>query len=233
MDPSNNILIFGARSDVGSYLLPLLAQSGRSIYAFSRNRSTSTEKSPVTWIREADFQSGERHIANLLQQGEAWVHDKWSKTNGCTLIFRPTMIYGGEQNQNINRIKRVIKLTRFFVLPGRGTGLRQPVHAEDLAKLCCQCLDYQQHGIRTLCLTGGETLQYRTMIERISLSSGVQPKIISLPHYVLGVSAGIMRFLPIFKDMTSEMLTRVNQDLCYDHQEAVDMFNWSPRRFQP
>ena len=183
--------------------------------------------------KENSSSAEERHIANLLQQGETWVHDKWSKTNGCALIFRPTMIYGGEQNQNINRIKRVIKLTRFFVLPGRGTGLRQPVHAEDLAKLCYQCLDYQQHGIRTLCLTGGETLQYRTMIERISLSSGVQPKIISLPHYVLGVSAGIMRFLPIFKDMTSEMLTRVNQDLCYDHQEAVDMFNWSPRIFQP
>ena len=150
-----------------------------------------------------------------------------------TLIFRPTMIYGGKQNQNINRIKRIIKLTRFFVLPGRGTGLRQPVHAEDLAKLCCQCLDYPQHGIRTLCLTGGETLQYRAMIERIFLSSGLSPRIISLPHYALDFSVRIIRFLPIFKDITSEMLMRVNQDLCYDHQEAIDMFNWSPRRFQP
>lgn len=286
MNPSKNILVFGARSEVGSYLLPLLAQTGNSIYAFSRCESSPSDKQPVFWVRASDFRNGssmrdveiptvislmpiwelpgyrdilesvrannlvafsstsilskefssnarERHIASLLQRGENWIHDEFSSQRRRGLIFRPTMIYGGEKNQNINRIKRIIKLMRFFILASNGEGLRQPVHAEDLAQLCCQCLENHRPSIRTMNLTGGETLQYRTMIDRIFLSVGVPTRIISMPHYLIRPLVQVLRYLPNYHDITFEMLLRMNRDLCYDDQEAIDEFGWSPRTFQP
>ena len=285
IESSNNVLVFGARSDIGYYLLPLLIQSGRSIYAFS-HRTPDWEQTSVIWVNEDDFHencylrnteipivislmpiwqlkkyenilslinstsiiafsstsieskkkssnNSEREIANLLQQGELWITKHFSKKNRQALIFRPTMIYGGNQNQNINRIKKLIKIARFFVLPGQGNGLRQPVHAEDLANLSYKCLNYNQSGTHTFNLAGGETLKYKSMIERIFLTTEIRPRIISLPTYLIGFLVFVFRWLPGFRDITLEMVLRVNQDLCYNHQKAIDTFDWAPRPFEP
>ena len=82
-------------------------------------------------------------------------------------------------------------------------------------------------------LTGGETLQYRAMMDRIFLSVGVPTRIISIPHYLIRPLVQVLRYLPNYQDITFEMVLRMNRDLCYDDQEAIDEFGWSPRTFQP
>ena len=286
MSSFRRVLVFGAHSDVGSYLLPRLADAGWSIYGFTRNQRRTDEDTGVTWVTPADFQEtafangveipivislmpiwalpdyqqildsiqantliafssssiinkatstskNERRIASLLQRGEAWANDKFARDNRSALIFRPTMIYGGTHNRNINRLARLIGVFRFFLLAGDGAGRRQPVHAEDLAQLCLRCLQNRRPGARTYFLAGGETLRYREMIERIFSSSGLTPRILTLPKFLMRGIVQILRWLPIQNDVTPEMVERMEQDLCYDDREAINELGWHPRGFQP
>ena len=194
----------------------LIAFSSSSII----NKATSTSKN-------------ERRVASLLQRGEAWANGKFARDNRSALIFRPTMIYGGTHNRNVNRLARLIGVFRFFLLAGDGAGRRQPVHAEDLAQLCLRCLQNHQPGSRTYLLAGGETLPYREMIERIFSSSGLTSRILTLPTFLMRWIVRILRLLPNQNDVTLEMIERMEQDLCYDDREAINELGWHPRRFQP
>jgi nucleoside-diphosphate-sugar epimerase len=175
----------------------------------------------------------ERRIANLLQRGEAWANDEFARDNRSALILRPTMIYGGRHNRNVNRLARLIGVFRFFLLAGDGAGQRQPVHAEDLAQLCLRCLQNHQPGVHTYLLAGGETLRYREMIERIFSSVGLTPRILTLPTFLMRGIVQVLRWLPNQNDVTLEMIERMEQDLCYDDREAINELGWHPRGFQP
>ena len=48
-------------------------------------------------------------------------------------ILRPTLIYEAGRDTNITPLSRLIRRFGFMPLVGGGSGLRQPVHAEDLA----------------------------------------------------------------------------------------------------
>ena len=286
MSSFRRVLVFGAHSDVGSCLLPCLAEAGWSIYGFTRKQRRTDEESQVTWVTAADFQEiafangieipivislmpiwalpdyqqildsiqattliafssssiinkatstskNERRIASLLQRGEAWANDEFARDNRSALIFRPTMIYGGTYNRNVNRLARLIGVFRFFLLAGDGAGRRQPVHAEDLAQLCLRCLQNRQPGARTYLLAGGETLRYREMIERIFSRSGLTPRILTLPTFLIRGIVRILRWLPNQNDLTPDMVERMEQDLCYDDREAINELGWHPRGFQP
>ena len=286
MSNTRRVLVFGAHSDVGSCLLPCLAEAGWSIYGFTRKQRRTDEEAGVTWVTAADFQEtafangieipivislmpiwalpdyqqildsiqvntliafssssiinkatstskNERRIASLLQQGEAWANHKFARDNRSALIFRPTMIYGGTHNRNVNRLARLIGVFRFFLLAGDGAGRRQPVHAEDLAQLCLRCLQNRRPGARTYLLAGGETLRYREMIERIFSSAGLTPRILTLPTFLMRGIVQVLRWLPNQNDVTPEMVERMEQDLCHDDREAITELGWHPRGFQP
>ena len=53
---TRRVLIFGAHSDVGSCLIPCLAEAGWSIYGFTRKQRRTDEEARVTWVTAVDFQ---------------------------------------------------------------------------------------------------------------------------------------------------------------------------------
>ena len=118
-------------------------------------------------------------------------------------------------------------------MTGEGAGLRQPVHAEDIADFCLHCVRNGFGATQTYILAGGETLSYRNIIERLFIDAGLKPRIITIPSPILRIVFNLLRAMPNNKDLTPEMLTRMEEDLCYDHSDAVSVFNWSPRQFQP
>ena len=82
-------------------------------------------------------------------------------------IFRPTLIYGVGRDRNVADIARFAKRFGVFPILGKGLGLRQPVHAADLAEACILAVDSSASFNRIYNLSGGETLTYREMVERV------------------------------------------------------------------
>ena len=104
------------------------------------------------------------------------------------VILRPTLIYGLGQDKNISEIVRLIRRFGFFPLVGQAKGLRQPVHAEDVATACLSALEKTDVVNRAYNLSGGETLSYREMINRVFTALGRRPRLI--PYRSLAFSSG-------------------------------------------
>jgi nucleoside-diphosphate-sugar epimerase len=149
-------------------------------------------------------------------------------------ILRPTLIYGGKfGDRTVDDIARVIRLVRFFPIFGNGTGLRQPVHADDLARACIQICDNAATFNRSYNLGGGETLCYRTMIARIFDAMGRRPRIVRIPLAAFELAAKVTRLHPRYRHIRSSMAERMEKDMTFSNAEAMCDFGYAPRRFEP
>ena len=146
-------------------------------------------------------------------------------------IFRPTLVYDGVRDKNVMVIARFIRRFGFFPLLGDGAGLRQPVHADDLAEACLMALDQPATFERAYNLSGEETLSYRQMVEKIFGSLGKPARFLIIPAWLFRAAIRVVMLLPGKRNMTPEMATRMNADLCFDHADATRNFGFSPRPF--
>jgi len=174
---------------------------------------------------------GERTVARELAGAEAAV-ETWCAEHGVAwTILRPTLIYDEGHDENVSRIARLIR--RFHVMPlsGAGEGLRQPVHAGDLAAGALAAAHAPATRNRAYDLVGGETVTYRVMVDRVFEGLGKRPLTLPMPTWLFGL---IMRLAkPFYPGATVAMGARMGQDLTFDSSDAMRDFGWAPRTFHP
>jgi len=127
----------------------------------------------------------------------------------------------------------MIRRLGFFPLLGKGSGLRQPVHAEDVAIACLSALEKTDIANRAYNLSGGETLSYREMINHLFTALGRRPRLIHVPLGFFRLAVAMLRLFPRYRHLTSQMAERMNTDLVFDHADARRDLNYQPRSFQP
>lgn len=175
----------------------------------------------------------ERLLATQLLQGEKRLK-KACEEHGCSwTLFRPTLVYGSGLDQNVSNIARLAQKLRFFPVLGQATGLRSPVHAEDLAIAITQCMDNPNTINREYNLSGAEDLPYNEMINRIFLGLGQQPRTIKIPASLARSIIRLVRLHPRFADLTPQLINRTADDLIFDYQDATEDFGYTPRAFFP
>lgn len=174
----------------------------------------------------------EKALANRLAQAEDTVATFCSAQNLPWTIFRPTLIYGCERDKNITFIKNFIRRFAFFPLAGQASGLRQPVHAEDLAGAIEKVLPLSLTYQKIYNLGGGETLTYRQMVSRIFARLEKKECLVTLSpglfEWLLKMVCRLHRGL----DISPGMAQRMNEHLCYDYQDAERDFAYQSRRFE-
>jgi nucleoside-diphosphate-sugar epimerase len=151
-------------------------------------------------------------------------------------ILRPTIIYDEGVDKNITRIAAFIQRFGFFIVCGRANGLRQPVHARDLAQAVLQVLEHDATRNQAYELSGGETLTYREMVRRIFEGLGRRPRIASLPAWAWRAGFGALGLLRGRRPSLQEnvqMALRMNRDMTFDHADATQDFGYSPAEFHP
>lgn len=203
--------------------LPALKARGMArLIAFSSTSRFTKADSP-----DAD----ERSVALELAGAEKAV-ETWCAEHGVAwTILRPTLIYDEGRDGNVSRIARLVQ--RFHVMPlsGGGEGLRQPVHAADLAAGALAAAHAPTTKNRAYDLVGGETVTYRVMVDRIFEGLGKRPRGLPMPTWLFAL---IMRLAkPFYPGATTAMGTRMGQDLTFDSGEAARDFGWAPRDFRP
>jgi len=197
----------------------------RRIVSFSSTsvftKSGSTD--PVDIRSVLDLQRRERTFADTCARlGIGWT------------ILRPTMIYGGKfGDRTVQDIARIIRLLGFFPMFGSGSGLRQPVHAGDLAMACIQICDNEVAFNRSYNVGGGEVLPYRDMIARIFAAMGKPAGIVRIPLAVFEFTARLVRLHPRYRHIRSSMAERMEKDMTFSNAEASADFGYAPRRFEP
>lgn len=205
--------------------LPAFARLGvRRVVAFSSSSKYSKARSPV---------AAERAFADRLVAAEDAVAQQGQALGMHWTIFRPTLIYGCGMDRNITLIRRIVRWAGFFPLLGAGSGLRQPVHADDLAAACVAVLDKPVCQDRGYELSGGEVLSYRAMVTRIFVSLQLKVRLVTVPVALFATLLRLIALVPRYRDFNVAMAQRMNEDLAYRHDEARRDFGYQPRKFLP
>jgi len=173
----------------------------------------------------------EAAVAKRLVDGEAALRT-WAEARGIAwTILRPTLIYGAGRDRNVSEIARFIRRFGFFPLLGKATGLRQPVAAEDVARACVEASRAPLAANRAYNISGGETLSYRAMVERVFASMGRKPVTPSIPLALFAAAVVCLRLLPRYRHWTPAMAERMNTDMVFDHGDAARDFGYAPGPF--
>ena len=200
-----------------------LARSGiRRIVAFS---STSR------WTKTRSADAAEREIADRLARSEDALAAACDRLAIGWTLLRPTLIYREGQDGNVSRLAHLARRFGIIPLAGAGAGLRQPVHAEDLARAALAVLEHPATLGRAYDLPGGETLSYRAMVERVFEGMGRRPRVLAIPPVLW--RAGFALAGPFLPGANAQMGARMEADLTFDPAPAQRDFNWRPRDFRP
>jgi nucleoside-diphosphate-sugar epimerase len=183
------------------------------------------------FTKQASDIAEERAVAAGLADAEAEVERFCAEHGVAWTILRPTLIYDEGRDGNVSRLAGLIR--RFGVLPlsGEGEGLRQPVHAADLATGALNAAASPAAEDKAYDLVGGETLPYRLMAARIFEGLGRRPAVLTLPPWLFALLLKMAS--PFLPGATAAMGTRMGQDLTFDSGDAVRDFGWAPRGFRP
>ncbi len=174
----------------------------------------------------------ERALAVRIDAAEREVERICADTGLFWTILRPTLIYEPRRDLNISRIATFIERFGFFPVAYPARGLRQPVHADDVAQAAVSAVDNPRAVNAAFNLPGAETLAYREMVRRVFEGMGRRPVVVSLPGALLSLAVHLVR-LAYRTPYSPALFERMNQDLVFDGAAARAALAYDPRPFRP
>lgn len=194
----------------------------RRLIAFSSTSRFTKADSP---------EPAERETARRLAEAEAGVEAFCSAHGIAWTILRPTLIYAEGRDGNVSRLAGLIRKWGWLPISGRGEGLRQPVHADDLAAAVLAAAGSEAARNQAYDLAGGERLTYREMVTRLFENLNKRTLILSIPPWFWHLVFAVAR--PLLPGATGAMGARMSRDMVFDDAAARADFGWAPRPFRP
>ena len=170
----------------------------------------------------ASIQADEQRLRNLCEE-----------RNIALTLLRPTLIYGCGLDRNISLMAKFGRRFGFIPVASDANGLRQPVHADDLAALTVRCLVSKTAIRLESAACGGSTLSYREMMEKTAAACGKKVRILTLSTRVLAAAVRLVALLPAFRGVNPEMVRRQRRDMVFDDSGLRKTLGYQPRPFHP
>ena len=120
-------------------------------------------------------------------RGKALVERALAEVGIPYSIVRPTWIFGGERDVLTNNIAWILRKMPIFALPGDGRYLVQPVHIDDLARVCQQ--EGRADGDVIIDAAGPETMSFEELVHAIRRAIGSRAPILHLPPAAMAAAA--------------------------------------------
>jgi nucleoside-diphosphate-sugar epimerase len=175
-----------------------------------------------------------RHHANSAL-AESVLQGWCVRSNVFYTLLRPSMTYDCIHDSNITRIAKFIDRYRFLPIAMPAKGLRQPIHADDVAKAIINSLGNDAVYGKTLDIAGGEVLSYREMAERVFHSLGMKPRFLPVPMHWLakGFALAVKVRLANESAFGESTFHKMNEDMIVDTREGLRLLDYQPRDLNP
>lgn len=216
LPPLERIISSGPLDGLAEWLASWTATDNVRLLAVSSMSADSKRDSVV---------AADRRVSQRLREGEQRLAEQCRRLGIDWTLLRPTMIYGAALDRNLTPIARRAARWRIFPMPD-AKGLRQPVHAEDVALASIRALLQPAASGRLIEIGGGERLSVAEMFERVRASLPCPTLPVRLPSRLLRACA---RLQPILRGP----LDRLETDLVADNSELERLLDVRPRPFCP
>ncbi|MGI8571745.1 MAG: SDR family oxidoreductase [Solirubrobacteraceae bacterium] len=120
-------------------------------------------------------------------RGKALVERSLAEVGVPYAIVRPAWIFGGEHEVLANDIAWVLRRFPVFVLPGDGRYPVQPVHIEDLARICVEAGSAEGDVVRDA--AGPETMTFEELVGAVRQAVGARARIVHVPPAAMQAAA--------------------------------------------
>lgn len=170
--------------------------------------------------------AAERDLAARLAAAEEALFTACRQRGTPCLVLRPTLVWGLGRDATLSRVVQLARRWPLLPLPLGAPGLRQPVHALDLADAARVALALASPPSLALDLPGGERLSFGTMLGRAVAAGAPSCRVLPLPWRGVQALAGRRAGL-------SGFASRLDADLVFPSGPAAGLLGWSPRGFAP
>ena len=148
-------------------------------------------------------------------RGKALVEYWLAQSSVPYSIVRPTWIFGGERDVLTNNIAWILRRMPAFALPGDGSYPVQPVHVDDLARICADA--GRASGDIVIDAAGPETMPFRDLVTLIRGAVRTRSPILAIPPALMAAAARGLGLLVGDVVLTSDEIRGLMAGLLVSH----------------
>lgn len=150
-------------------------------------------------------------------------------------LLRPTLVWGSGLDRSLTPLVSLARRWGVLPLPSGARGLRQPVHASDLAAALVAATETPAAlgATMTLAMPGGEVLPFDRMLARCLAVAAPNARLLRVPDLPARALGALMRHLPGRSRTLAVQLARARADLHVEGPSGWAELGLSPRAFDP
>ncbi|CAK7192976.1 hypothetical protein COMNV_01187 [Commensalibacter sp. Nvir] len=168
------------------------------------------------------------HGNGVLAGEKAFLH---SKRNG--VMLHPTMIYGSEGENNVQRLANFLKKLPIIPLPDGGKALVHPIHQSDVTKAILHALSKNWIGFHSIIIAGGSVHSYKNFIEIIMETTNIPSKsFINVPLPLLKIASLFTQIIPFVPSIKTAEIQRLIEDKNFSIKEMQEKLGFQPIDFK-
>lgn len=198
-------------------------ERGRTTYegavANSRILFEAARRAGVARIVHVSIANPSADSALPYYRGKALVEQALAEVDVPFSIVRPTWIFGGGRDILVNNIAWILRHMPVFVLPGDGRYPVQPVHLDDLARICLDAALGNTDEI--VDAAGPETLSFEELVRAVNRSIGSSTPILHAPATAMRVLARALGFVVHDVVLTTDEIRGLSAGLLVSHQSPL------------
>jgi uncharacterized protein YbjT (DUF2867 family) len=133
------------------------------------------------------------------------------------VMLHPTMIYGAQGEDNVQRLAVMLRRLPVMPLPGGGRFLVQPIHQSDVTHCILAALARDWNGPSSLVIAGPEPVRYADFVRAVAAAVGLRrPVIQPFPAAPLILAARLTRHVVALPPVKPEEIRRLIEDKAFD-----------------
>lgn len=158
-------------------------------------------------------------------RGKALVELALAEVGVSYSIIRPTLVFGGDRDVLVNNIAWILRRMPVFALPGSGDYPVQPVHVDDLARICEQSTHIA--GDAVMDAVGPETTSFDGLVRAVRSAVRARSPILHLPPAVMSAAARALSLIVHDVVLTTDEISGLTAGLLVSHDQPLGRIAFS------
>lgn len=145
------------------------------------------------------------------------------------VMLHPTMIYGAQGEDNVQRLAALLARLPVVPLPAGGHALVQPIHQSDVTRSILAALARNWPEPEVIVIAGPTALPYADFVREVAEAAGLKlSRILNMPAALLMAAAPFTGFIPGIPTIGRDEVRRLTEDKAFSIGAMVNRLGVAP-----